>query len=762
MATLKSANQQLSNDTVEESKEAYFTVDSALLEELGERLVSRPEVALAELIKNAFDADSAECRITISSRERLLRVADLGMGMTEDKFLTRWMSIGTQNKAKDRFSEKYQRAYAGSKGVGRFAARFLGDHLTLTSVAIDPEKGVTTTLRAKFDWSQSTQSGSLQHFIIPYSIAVTPNAPEGTTLEIRGGEQIPRLNSNIKEVNSTVFKLTNPLEGLERPPFYSNRQRIKGDKDPGFSIVFEGGDGEDLTQFRSLQSAILSRFVARTRIEAAGSKAHVTVEWRDKGVVFDENIDLKDFYPGWKVDSPIFADIRYFPRRAGVFQEAAVDGRQALNWLRDNGGVAVVDNQFRVSPYGESGDDWLGLARDAARNTRHWQSKITSELFPMPPTALVVARDNPMLYLPQNSQLVGAVFVAPRKDAAKKADSQLIQAINRQGYLENPAFDHVRDLARFAVEIIAHHDHKFARDQEETEYRAKIKSARGDIASAIRDISKSGVISAPEKERLVSQLRTAQTRVVDAEQYSDTVRNSLEQMSLLGVLAGFLTHEFEKTLFRLESALSTLRRLARQHADIRDDVKELAHSKQLLGSYLEYARLFTEAIGENITTPFDARAQIELVVQTLDDFKIKHDVEVEIDGSEDLEIHDIPIAAYSGIVMNLVANAFKALAARSDKAPRRVLITASVAGDRHVLTVSDSGIGIPLSLRSRIWDPLYSTTRKENTSLGSGMGLGLTLVRRVVQNLGGKVEALITPSPGFSTTFRVDLPMKKQ
>lgn len=762
MTTSKSATQRRSKDTAEESKEAYFTVDAALLEELGERLVSRPEVALAELIKNAFDADSAECRITISSREGLLRVTDLGIGMTEEKFLSRWMSIGTQNKAKDRFSEKYHRAYAGSKGVGRFAARFLGDYLTLTSVAIDTDRGTTTTLRATFDWSESTQSGSLQHFLIPYTIAVTPNATEGTTLEIRGGEQIPRLNSNIKEVNSTVFKLTNPLEGLEHPPFYSSRQRSKGHKDPGFSIIFEGGDTDDLTPFQSLQSAILSHYVARSRIEVAGSKAHVSVEWRDRGLVFDENIDLRAYYPGWKVDSPIFVDIRYFPRRSGVFQGAAVDGRQALNWLRVNGGVAVVDNKFRVSPYGESGDDWLGLARDAARNTRHWQSKITSELFPMPPTALVVARDNPMLYLPQNSQLVGAVFVAPRKDGAKKTDSQLVQAINREGYLENQAFEHLRDLARFAVEIIAHHDHTFARNREESEYREKIKSARGDIASAIRDISKSAVISAPEKERLVGQLRTAQTRVVDAEQYSDTVRSSLEQMSLLGVLAGFLTHEFEKTLFRLESALSTLRRLAKKHDDIKDDVKDLAHSKQLLGSYLEYARLFTEAIGENNSAPFDARAQVELVVQTLNDFKIKHDIEVEIDGSEDMEIHSIPIAAYSGIVMNLVANAFKAVAARSDNAPRRVLITASVAGDRLVLTVSDSGIGIPMSLRSRIWDPLYSTTRKENSSLGSGMGLGLTLVRRVVHNLGGKVEAMINPTPGFSTTFRVDLPMKKQ
>jgi len=36
----------------------HFTVDSRLLRELGERLVGQPHIALAELIKNAFDADS--------------------------------------------------------------------------------------------------------------------------------------------------------------------------------------------------------------------------------------------------------------------------------------------------------------------------------------------------------------------------------------------------------------------------------------------------------------------------------------------------------------------------------------------------------------------------------------------------------------------------------------------------------------------------------------------------------------------------------
>jgi len=42
-----------------------FTVDSALLKELGERLVGKPHIALAELVKNGYDADATEVIIDL-------------------------------------------------------------------------------------------------------------------------------------------------------------------------------------------------------------------------------------------------------------------------------------------------------------------------------------------------------------------------------------------------------------------------------------------------------------------------------------------------------------------------------------------------------------------------------------------------------------------------------------------------------------------------------------------------------------------------
>src|SRR5689334_10069508 len=116
-----------------------FTIESRILRELGERLVKQPEVAIVELVKNAYDADAGECTITYEPR-RSITVRDTGLGMTLARFRDGWMRIGTSSKEAIQFSEKYFRLITGEKGIGRFAVRFLGRALHLETVARDPER----------------------------------------------------------------------------------------------------------------------------------------------------------------------------------------------------------------------------------------------------------------------------------------------------------------------------------------------------------------------------------------------------------------------------------------------------------------------------------------------------------------------------------------------------------------------------------------------------------------------------------------------
>jgi hypothetical protein len=64
------------DDQSQKPKIAKFSVDSSLLEELGERLVAAPEVALTELIKNSYDADANQC--TLILKEISIAIEDRG------------------------------------------------------------------------------------------------------------------------------------------------------------------------------------------------------------------------------------------------------------------------------------------------------------------------------------------------------------------------------------------------------------------------------------------------------------------------------------------------------------------------------------------------------------------------------------------------------------------------------------------------------------------------------------------------------------
>src|SRR5260370_33746350 len=108
-----------------------FQVQGRLLQELGERLVASPEVALVELIKNAYDADSPSCEVRLERAGKLLVIEDKGHGMTFDEFADNWMRIATYNKVENRVSRRYKRRLTGAKGIGRFAVRYLGSQLSL-------------------------------------------------------------------------------------------------------------------------------------------------------------------------------------------------------------------------------------------------------------------------------------------------------------------------------------------------------------------------------------------------------------------------------------------------------------------------------------------------------------------------------------------------------------------------------------------------------------------------------------------------------
>jgi signal transduction histidine kinase len=101
------------------------------------------------------------------------------------------------------------------------------------------------------------------------------------------------------------------------------------------------------------------------------------------------------------------------------------------------------------------------------------------------------------------------------------------------------------------------------------------------------------------------------------------------------------------------------------------------------------------------------------------------------------------------ILSNLVGNAV-----RYSPAGTQISVTLEQGDTAFTFTIADEGIGIPEAEREKIFEPFV---RGSNVGQIGGTGLGLNIVKRYVELLGGRIEVLPVAS---GTTFRVTIPLQ--
>jgi signal transduction histidine kinase len=733
-----------------------FTIESRILRELGERLVKQPEVALVELIKNSYDADATECTVEYSNNSII--VSDDGQGMTLDRFTNGWMRIGTSSKEAFPFSDKYLRPITGEKGIGRFAVRFLGRTLYLESIADDPKLGLRTRLTANFHWPSFDLHEDLGKVQVPYELVEVPQTtPTGTALTIS------RLRSEAKRINLDKVRtgsigILTPLRSLFRKMADDKSDKtIEDGRDPGFILNMQSG--EDDSEPEDVAAQILDAFALRARLQLQGDKVDLRIYLRG---IRRSYLKIVDTYPN--EIGKLYADIRFFPQRPGVFSAMPVDGRRAKSWITTNHGVAVFDRSFRVQPYGSTGDDWLQLQADAARNRRIPRSALAEKHFAMSQSVRNDTSQNWMLKLPQSLQLVGIVQVEGKRSDELDPDRNeegLVASADREGFIENKAFRQLQDIVRGAVEAIAYVDKQLQIEEINAKRAALIASIKDKTQSAIHEVQANPHIRPSDKAQIVSALAYTQQLSERQEETTREREQQLEVMSLLGVVAGFMTHEFGVALQELEETHKDLKELAAQNPIFVPIVgKFTAHIKQLK-EFVTYSSGYIQGSRSTPNKPFPVRPRLQQVKRIFGKYAEERDIEVEITVDQDLIAPLVPVSLYNGIALNLYTNAIKAVTAKIGGQPGKIAFRAWNEGRWHYLEVSDTGVGIPSTLHERVFDPLFTTTQSRNDPLGSGMGLGLALVRRGAEAFGGKAE-IVTPPADFATCVRIRLPLGAQ
>lgn len=733
-----------------------FTSDSQLLAELGERLIATPQIALGELIKNAYDADATRVNIWLSNNNSCLNVLDDGHGMSEADFKGGWMRIASTRKLLQQTSPRLGRPLTGSKGVGRFAVRLLGDDLLLAT-----SSGQSSGLRAEFPWYKFASGSQIGDRPIDYWTGASeiwkgilnPPPAVGTLL------RISRLRSDWDD--ESLARVAKHVLELQTPswPQFAARKRPGKTVDPGFEIFF-AEPGNERTE-HDPTSEILGRSAITLRLRLR--KQRLTLEYQFRSGRPKET--YKRPLPNTNLIGRLDADIRFLPQRPGAF--AALphhDGRTAAAWVRRNAGVRVYDRGFRVPPYGSPGNDWLGLARDAAVNRRDWDSEITKLILP-PQDSVPADNAHPALHLPSAHQVMGCVSLQSHRPASfpHGLRPKLLQpAMDRQGFVENEGLRQLYTIVRTGMEVLAYLD----LDEELRQKAAQREQAAGEfqkqLESAISEVANDPAVPAHVRRSVGVRLRHVQAEAHRLDRAQEDASLAIETLGLLGVVAAFMTHEMTTTLRELQRIRSILANMKTttipkvKRSGFNEASEAVEAGTDALERHIRYVRQFATNVRSPPTKRYKARAAVREVVRQFEYFTKPRSIVVEQSVDSSLLAPRLPMSVYSGLLLNLFTNALKAVLARGDGAERKVAIQATSDGGVHIVRVSDSGVGIPHSIRGRIFDPLFSTTSDEGP-LGPGMGLGLYIVQRVAKSHQGSIR-VVEARDDYVTTIELRIP----
>jgi len=209
-----------------------------------------------------------------------------------------------------------------------------------------------------------------------------------------------------------------------------------------------------------------------------------------------------------------------------------------------------------------------------------------------------------------------------------------------------------------------------------------------------------------------------------------------------------VAHEIRTPIARIEFGLEMVElaedaeEKQRRQADLHAELEEL---DRLVGELLVFSR-YDVGTAELATEDVDVADAVQQQVSR--DTDRYPEIQVEIAGLDEAGAAHVHARSFGRVVHNLVSNAL-----RYARSQVRVGISKGAAGEL-VITVDDDGPGIPADERERILEPFGRTGDSRDRSTG-GVGLGLAIVRRIVEAHGGTVRVGDSPAGGaqFVTTW---------
>lgn len=741
--------------------ELKFSVDSALLSELGEKLVESSHIALVELVKNAYDADATWVTVKIGWKPTgaFIEVTDNGVGMTLADVRKYWMRIATTHKS-GTLSSRYGRPRTGSKGIGRFACRRLGTTLFLETIAA--WNGAFEKTSVSFPWAQFKPGGDVTKVIRKGERRKLTTAQTGTTLVITGGPEDLWDRRGFNFLKRQLAVLT------------ANRGRkVEGfEEDPGFnvSLIAPGIDGS----IENLRDELIS----------AG--------WGDINLEIDESGTVQCVLRAQKIGRRVItyptkmphlfgvsAKIGIMPAEKGEFRRTDVLSKSSLKQIIDNwGGVFVRYQGFRVYPYGEPPNDWLRIDRD--RGTR--RSALPTMLQPFAAKLRGVDPGRALLSLLSSRAYVGDVEISG------PATEYFEPKASREGFLDSETMRDLTAVVRFAIDwstLYREYARSLAAREEADKAREDLEDKLGQgvtpsdvVTSALRVVetqvqSLAKQLPVTERQEVLRSLRTATNAIAKHEASSLEERRHLQLVASTSTLVLIFSHEVKTLLSWFEQIRISLNRIEERVGG--SEAKQLSTIAEEFGATKDRL-LELLSMTSLISTPRKAKpARLTLLPRLLSAIRsfelILNSYDIHIDTrsvSKTLQVGPMLEAELFAILLNLLSNSIKSVIAAPGK--RVIEVSSESVKSMTIIHFRDTGVGLAENYFEAVFTPFSSDPanklydgldRRMNPEdeyiVGTGSGLGLSIVREILAYRGGSIR-FIPPSHQWKAHVELTIP----
>jgi signal transduction histidine kinase len=687
-----------------------------MLRRLGEELNPHADQGILELVRNAYDADATGCIVELIDTGEpggTVRVTDDGTGMTAEGVRKGWLVLGTSGKTTAGRTRR-GRMPIGNKGIGRLAALRLGRRAQLVT---RPSEEPKFEYRLAINWSAFDSAKIVDE--VPLNIHTAPRpakAKDGTIIEIsdlRDG----LAKSDVKRLARAMVLLADPF-GEEHPAGGIT----------GFRPVLKVPEFTDLESLVARGYREEADYYLRADLDEKGRATAAVTGYNGEELFRGEHKDIarrKGSPPTYNAPAARF-ELWWFLLSAANFSLRTATLAEVREWLREFGGVHLYHRGMRVSPYSDL--DWLDMNLRRARSPELRPSTNTS---------------------------IGRLAVVDEAGALKpKTD--------RVGFVEDDAFESLQRFASdvlewFADQMLRRREKKRESQKEKT--AKKVHQAQKNLAEAIEDVP-------PAAKDKVQKAIGDYEKARDEE--AGALRKDLQLYRTLGTVGtttATFAHQAKSPLAHIQSSAASLEEgltgtpdlflmqtMAELAAGIRRDAESLlAFAKVTLG-LLQHEKRRRGVVS--------IHASVGDVVLLLKPYIDLRGVTVGQELRAEAETVLASRAALECILTNLLLNSMRAFET-SPPGERNILIRTrniqEYGGKEQPfleLSVLDNGPGIKDISTEDIWLPGMTTTP-------GGTGLGLTIVKDVVTEMGGKVAAVANGELGGAELI-ITVPVRRK